>query len=131
MTAPAAASASSSPTRPSRCGPCAATRPTRCAERLACGSRAAIRALWRHRVFDFDDNPTLAPADTLVAVIGDKVAGHAWLPLPHEPGRHRGADARHRPPSRSRPNSPARGLPGLMVAPTGRCGGACEALSML
>jgi predicted acetyltransferase len=39
--------------------------------------RSGDQALWRHRVFDFDDNPTLAPADTLVATIGDQIAGHA------------------------------------------------------
>ena len=39
--------------------------------------RSGDTALWRHRVFTFEDNPSLAPADTLVATIGGTVAGHA------------------------------------------------------
>jgi predicted acetyltransferase len=39
--------------------------------------RSADAATWRRRVFDLDDNPILAPADTLVATVGGTIAGHA------------------------------------------------------
>ncbi|MEO6461928.1 MAG: GNAT family N-acetyltransferase [Candidatus Eisenbacteria bacterium] len=39
--------------------------------------KSGDQATWRERVFDFDDNPSLAPGDTLVATIGGQVAGHA------------------------------------------------------
>jgi predicted acetyltransferase len=39
--------------------------------------KSGDQALWRSRVFTFEDNPTLAPGDTLVATIDDRLAGHA------------------------------------------------------
>jgi predicted acetyltransferase len=39
--------------------------------------RSGDQALWRSRVFEFENNPTLAPGDTLVATLGGEVAGHA------------------------------------------------------
>ena len=39
--------------------------------------RSGDEALWRNRVFSFDNNPLLAPDDTLVARIDGRVAGHA------------------------------------------------------
>ena len=64
-------------------GTAIAVRPMRRdeADTLAASGARAFRsgdqALWRHRVFEFARNPTLAPADTLVASIGGTVAGHA------------------------------------------------------
>lgn len=39
--------------------------------------RSADPEAWERRVFSFDDNPLLAPEDTLVARMGGTIAGHA------------------------------------------------------